>query len=477
MVVKRTDLIAIGLASILAGLFISKFTDPISLSWLVLAIIATIFGIRKGPTRLIIIIFVCLIIGWWRGGVLQKQDIKFDTYFDKKITLVGRATEDSFYSSKSQLEVTVEKLQINGENLPGKVRLRGYGEAMIYRHDIVEATGKLTPTLGGKQASMSFADLNVIARASSPLEDFRRNFIAGMETALPEPAASFGIGLLVGQRSLMPDDVALILTLAGLTHIVAVSGYNLTIIVNGVKRALSKLSRFQILISTLALIYLFLLVTGFSPSIIRAAIVSFLGLTAWYFGRKVRPIILILITAVITGFINPYFVWGDIGWYLSFMAFFGVLVLAPLLTLRIFGNKNILFVGSVAIESFAAQIAVFPIIALIFTRVSVVGFVSNIIIVPMVPFAMLFSLIAGLAGMFVPAISGWIALPARILLNLMLALTKWFASWPFSTVKIGVSILGLVLFYLILAIFIVGLKKKSVSVIIEQRRIKKASEV
>ena len=84
-----------------------------------------------------------------------------------------------------------------------------------------------------------------MARAKSTIEDLRRNFIVGMLNALPEPAASFAVGLLVGQRSLLPDDVSTVLIAAGLTHIVAVSGYNLTIIVRAVKKALKRLCVFK----------------------------------------------------------------------------------------------------------------------------------------------------------------------------------------------------------------------------------------
>lgn len=474
--VRRTTYILLFLIALLAGLYFAKFTFPLSVLWLLLLVVLLPITVRKGIVLIAYLLLTGFIIGWWRGGVLQAQNLRYYALFDKTVTITARATEDSFYADKSQLEFTVEAISTGGKTLPGKIRVRGFGESMVYRHDIVTVRGKMYPARGSKQASMSFAEINVLARAKSPIEDFRRNFIAGMETALPEPAASFGVGLLVGQRSLLPDDILLILTIVGLTHVVAVSGYNLTIIVRGVQGGLKKLSRFQILAIIFVLIYLFLLITGFSPSIVRAAIVAGLGLLAWYFGRAFRPLVLIALAAALTAFANPYYIWGDIGWYLSFLAFFGVLVFAPLFTIRLFRNKNVPLVGSVAIESFSAQILTLPLIMLIFGRISVIGFIANIIIVPMVPLAMLLSLIAGLGGMFVPAISGWIALPARFWLDIMIWVATGLSKIPGAQTRANVTVSGFMILYVILAVVILGLRKRAQSVTILERQAN-ASEV
>jgi competence protein ComEC len=200
-----------------------------------------------------------------------------------------------------------------------------------------------------------------------------------------------------------------------------------------------------------------LLITGFSPSIVRASLVSFLALSAWYFGRQFKPLLLLLLTAALTGFYNPYYVWGDIGWYLSFFAFFGVLVLAPLIAARL--KLKLPLIGNIALESLSAQIMTLPLILFIFGRISVVGLVANTVIVPMVPFAMFFSMIAGLAGMIVPVISGWLALPARIILDLMIILAEWFAKWPKAQVMATIGPISLVVLYLVIIVFTAALRK------------------
>jgi len=462
---KRTSLICIICGFVLIGLFLAKLTEPLSVSWLILCSIL-LAGLRK-IKGINIIVFICLalVLGWWRGGVLQAQNIKYQDYYGDKITLRGTATEDGFYSDKSQLEFTVSDVSINNNALPGKVRIRGFGAPAVYRYDQIEAVGKLYPSRGGRQASMSFADIDVTGTTNGLVDKFRRNFIAGMENALPEPAASLGIGLLVGQRSLMPDDVLAILVTVGLVHIIAVSGYNLTIIVDFSRRLTAKMSRFQVVFIACMLMYFFILVTGFSPSIVRAAMVSVLSLLAWYFGRKFMPLLLILLVAAITAFFNPYYVWGDIGWYLSFLAFFGILILAPQIV-KMFKKDKLPLLIAIAIESLSATIMTAPLIMSIFGRVSLVSLVANIIVVPLVPFAMLFSLIAGLAGMIVPTISGWLALPARILLNIILTVSEKLSKIPHAQLNMNLSIAGMLAMYAVVIIVIFALRRRNQSVTI-----------
>jgi competence protein ComEC len=466
---RQTTYILTGCITLLIGLFISKFTYPAATGWLLLVIILLPLVFGNQLIRMIYVIIAMFIIGWWRGGLQQAQFQELAGQYDKKVTIVGRALEDGTYSKFGQLETTLDVLSINNQPASGKITLRTFNLPAIYRYDVLEATGKLYPTRGGKQGAMYYSDTKVIAKSESKIEDFRRGFIVGMENAVPEPAASFGIGLLVGQRDLLPQDVSQALQLAGLTHIVAVSGYNLTIIVNAVRRGSKRLSRFQTLFITATLIYLFLLVTGFMPSIVRASVVAGLGMLAWYFGREFRASLLILFTAAITAMVNPYYVWGDIGWYLSFLAFFGVLMLAPILVKVFSGsNKELPLLPTVAIESFSAQVMTLPLIMFIFGRISLVGFFANIIIVPLVPIAMLFSLVAGLAGMIFNTIAGWVGLPARLLLNSMLNIAEWFASWPKATALITISAASMLGLYLIIYIFLIALNKRAQSVIIEE---------
>jgi competence protein ComEC len=309
---------------------------------------------------------------------------------------------------------------------------------MVYRGDSVIVTGKIFPSRGSNQARIAYAQLERVGADSSKIHDLTRKFDAGIQSALPEPQASFGLGLLIGQRTTLPPNIMASLTAVGLVHIVAVSGYNLTILVRGVGRVRLG-SKYQKLILSLSLIVAFVLITGFSASIVRAALVSILGLWAWYYGRQIKPVLLIAFAAAVTGVWNPYYVWSDLGWYLSFLAFFGVLVVAPVISKRFF-KKPPKLLTMVVIETLSAELMTLPLILMTFSQLSLIALVANALIVPLVPLAMLLSAIAGTAGAIAPQIAGWVAFPARILLTYMLDIVHVLSSLPSVLVHRSISL-------------------------------------
>ncbi len=289
-------------------------------------------------------------------------------------------------------------------------------------------------------------------RDGSWLNDLRRKFAAGMQSALPEPVASFGLGLLIGQRNTLPDDTTDQLRHVGLTHVIAVSGYNLTIIVMACRRLLAKRSKFQATVACLALIAVFLLITGTSPPIVRAAIISVLSIGAWYYGRNIKPLVLLFLAAAVTVLANPIYLWGNISWYLSFLAFFGVLVLAPLITKRFIGNKEPKVLTGILIESACASVMVLPYILFIFGEMSLISLPANLLVIPFIPLAMLLGLVAGLGGMFIPAVAGWLAWPAKYLLTYMLDIANVLSRIPHAFVEnVGFPLAYMVIAYGIIA--------------------------
>lgn len=453
---RRTTLITIFCISVLAGLGLSRkvgFEPGIEL---LLPILIGLFLFRSN--RLINLYLVILLgagIGLWRGGILMSHVHDLQSLTEQKVTIRATATSDSIYGKKSQIQFTgnnVRMVEPYSKALAGSFKLSGFGEQMIYRGDKVEVSGKLFPSRGSNQATIAYAQLIRLSEGHSWYGDFSRRFGAGMQNALPEPMASFAMGLLVGQRTNLPVDITAALTAVGLVHIVAVSGYNLTIIVRAVGR-LKLGSKYQKLIVSLALIAGFVMITGFSASIVRAALVSALSLWAWYYGRRLKPLVLISLAAAVTALWNPFYVWGDLGWYLSFLAFFGVLVIAPLITARLF-NKPPKLLTLVLIETLSAELMTLPLILMTFSQLSIIALVANLLVVPLVPLAMLLSAAAGLSGMLAPQIAGWVALPARLLLTYMLDIVHMLSSLPSVLIHRSISLAYMLALYLVVLILV-----------------------
>lgn len=443
--------------------------------WLWLLVPFVVFSLRKhNLVTLLLLALTFFGIGWWRGSVYMQKLAVHQSLHQQKVMLIGRATEDAVYGQRYQLEFSlgdIEVLMPERISLVGSLTIRGFGEPAVYRGDIVSVEGKLYPTRGNNLGGISFAKLKVLQRDASWINEFRRKFAAGMQSALPEPAASFGLGLLIGQRNTLPENISEQLRHVGLTHIIAVSGYNLTIIVMACRRLLAKRSKFQATFACLALISIFLMITGSSPPIVRASIISVLSIGGWYYGRNIKALVLLLLAAAITVIANPIYLWGNVSWYLSFLAFFGVLVLAPLITKRFIGDREPKVLVGILIESACASVLVLPYILFIFGEMSLVSLPANLLVIPFIPFAMLLGLFAGLAGMWLPALAGWLALPAKWLLTYMLDVANLFSRIPNAFVEnIGLPLAYMVVSYITIAFicFVLWSKTKGSDTITEK---------
>jgi len=451
---RRTTLITVFCVSVLAGVGLARKPSLVPNFWLWVLLPALALVKSKYLAYLLVIIFTGIALGLWRGGTFMQNVYQLRDLTGQRVTVEASATADAVYSSKSQIEFiagNISLIEPEDKSLGGSFKVSGFGVPMVYRGDRVRISGKLFPMRGSNQGRIAYAQLTVLSQPDSPINNLTRRFNAGMESALPEPMASFGLGLLIGQRSTLPQQITADLTAVGLVHIVAVSGYNLTIIIRGIGR-LKLGSKYQKLILSLALIVGFVLVTGFSASIVRAAIVSGLGLAAWYYGRQFKPLVLISFVAAVTGLWNPFYVWGDLSWYLSFLAFFGVLVIAPVIASWFF-KKPPKLLTMVLLETLSAELMTLPLILMTFGQLSIISLIANVLVVPLVPLAMLLSAIAGIAGAFVPQFAGWLAFPARLLLTYMLDIVHLLASLPSVLVHRAISARYMLALYSIVLAF------------------------
>lgn len=450
---RRTTLLIAGSFAFLGGVLYAQYG---SATW-VWALPALFFLPALKDRRIVafvIILYGGFILGLIRGSAALQSEADIRQYLGEKVVVEAIVKEDGYFDDKKRVVFTADIFHMqrpDEQDVTAPVRVNTFILASAARGDVVRIEGKLMPTLGNVAGSIGFAEVETIGTTAAFLDEVRRNFTAGLRNALPEPDASFAAGILIGQRSSLTQKWQDILRDAGLMHIIAVSGYNLTILVRFAKRALKKRSRYQVLLASGLLVTTFVLVTGLSPSILRALIVVILMQLTWFYGRKIHPFVLLGLAAAISVAIDPFQLWRSIGWYLSFVAFFGVIILAPLLIPRRFENS--LFAALVA-ESAAAGLMTLPIIATVFGEVSLVGLLANLVVTPLVPFAMLLSFGAGLAGWFFPAASGWVGLPAQWLLTFMLDVANIVSRLPGARINLKLSTWQLAVFYGIVCLVI-----------------------
>jgi ComEC/Rec2-related protein len=443
---------------VIAKVYPLPYYLPIPTTLFVVSSLSTaLIYIRNKPLARSIILILCPVSIFISSSNLFGDLNLYRNIYDTEVIIIGTVQDDAAYNNYSDYEFNITKINFaeDGEPLKGKIRVRTKQNIAVYRGDRVLVQGKVRPALGPRAASISYASVSLVESNPSQLELLRLRFFASVYTALPEPHASLGIGFIAGVRSSIPKEFQDKLSKVGLTHIIAVSGYNLTILVLAISKLGKKLSKYQQLTISLIVISVFLLATGFSPSIVRASIVCLISLACGFFGRKISPLNLILIAAALTASINPTYIWEDIGWLLSFLAFFGVLVLAPKISSIIFRNRadGAGLIGSVMLESFSAQVMTAPIISHIFGTFSVMSLLANILVIPFVPAVMLLVFIVGLVGMLSTNFAAALALAPRILLTVIVLIIDRLSALSWASVGVRFSQSATLIVYVSILIF------------------------
>ncbi len=426
------------------------------ISWLVFGIILLTVSFTYRRVWLVMVVITSgLLLGLWRGSIEQSKLHQYDTYIGDSVVLRGIINEDPTKNKKGESQIQLRMVTINNtRQMTGMVWVSIKDKKMMKRSDMIELKGVVKNGFGSFGASMPYATVSRHIPRQDTARDVRDWFSDIVRRFLSEPEASLGIGFLVGQRSQLPTGLDEQLRIVGLTHIVVASGYNLTILVRLCRRVFKNVSKYLTALSSSLLIIGFMLVTGFSPSMSRAGLVAGFSLAAWYYGRKISPFILLPLVAAISVLVNPSYIWGDVGWYLSFAAFGGVMIVAPLLQDYFFGKKKPNLIRQILGETLAALVVTAPIIALVFGQYSTYALIANLLVVPIIPLVMLTVFITGLAGIIIPSIASIVSLPALVLLHYIITVVDEIRKLPEALLTLQVSFFLITLFYVILIFFL-----------------------
>jgi competence protein ComEC len=254
-------------------------------------------------------------------------------------------------------------------------------------------------------------------------------------------------GILIGDTSGLPDGVSSDFSATGISHILAVSGTQTSLIMEYLMLLLCalRLKRRPSAAITAAAIVLFMAVTGFSPSVMRAGIMSIVCLLGLIIKRDADVLNSLGISALILCLVNPYAA-TDVGLLLSLTATLGMVIISKRLNAKMLLKTQKLpdkikgFVRmplSLLAETIGASLLTYPVIILVFGRISIISLLANIVEVPISLFV---TLATAVLAIFSPApFLVFLIKPIAILIRLCCAFMMWFAhalaSLPFATVS------------------------------------------
>ncbi len=270
------------------------------------------------------------------------------------------------------------------------------------------------------------------------LLDIKKSFIDIINKILLEPQASFLAALLVGAKRTLPPDLVDAFNRTGTSHIVAISGYNISIVSIMLLNFLSYLLLPRRLIFWLVGIglVLFTLIAGAGASVVRAAIMGGLLILAKREGRSYQITNAIIFAGTAMLFFNPYLLRYDASFQLSFLATLGLVYLAPHFNKWFSRLPNFLSFRANLAATLSAQIMTLPIILFGFGRFSLIAVLANVLILPVVPLTMLFGFLAGLMGLISLKIAAIFILPAWFMLSYQIWVVKILSLLPFASISL-----------------------------------------
>lgn len=286
-----------------------------------------------------------------------------------------------------------------------------------------------------EKAEAQNASHSLTDRFFRSLYGLRESFEYQINRIFPEPHASLLAGLLTGSRRGIPKHLTEDFQAAGITHIIAISGYNVTIILSllsGLLFWLPLKKRFPFLVTAIVMFTIFV---GASASVVRASIMGILGLLALQTGRQTTVRLSILWTAFFMLLWNPLYLWYDAGFQLSFLAVIGIAELSsPLKKLMKFVPETFALRESL-VATLAAQIATLPLTIVLFKQISVIAPLTNLLVAPLLPLAMLTGFVATMLGMVWLPLGLLIGYLCFALLHAIIWIAQIASSLPFSVLR------------------------------------------
>lgn len=211
---------------------------------------------------------------------------------------------------------------------------------------------------------------------------------------------------------------------------------------------------------TIILIVFFIIITGLQPSAIRAGIMAGFFLLAQHLGRTNSSFRTIVFAACLMLLFNPLLLKLDIGFQLSFLAMLGIIYFLPVVQFFLRKTADFLKLKDILCLILAAQVFVLPVLIYNFGYFSIVSLLTNLLIVPLLPFIMMLGFVFLLSGIFSRFLAWLLSFPLWLVLRYLTKIVDFFASFSFSVVFFEISWIWLFVYYSFLIVFLYYFNQK-----------------
>jgi len=260
-------------------------------------------------------------------------------------------------------------------------------------------------------------------------------FAERLDTFYREPQKSLLLGILIGARKTLPTGITEDFKITGTSHIIAVSGFNISIIINslfGLAYVIGRRASFWV---SLLVIISFVIITGASASVIRAAIMGSMLLFASISFRQYRVTGAIICAGAFMLLHNPKILVTDVGFQLSFLATMGIVYFLPLFEKLFVHVPKAWGIKTTLLGTIAAILATLPALLFHFGTLSIVAPITNILVLPLIGLVMAlgFASILPIVGAGLSMVTSW-------LLSYILWVIHFFAGLSFASTEVPIPL-------------------------------------
>ncbi len=445
-------------------------------------------GFKIKQTILSILIFIL----FFAFGIIRYEiknannlDVNLENNIDNAIYITGVISDEPKLKEKQILIVDFKEINISSSTI--KVSGKGIVSTDLYPEfsygDLIKMSGSLEKPENFSNSSkdtkikndfdyisylakddifykIDFAKTELISGGyGNSIKNFlfqiKNSFIQNISKTISEPESSLLSGILLGAKSSMDENTTETFRKSGLSHIVALSGYNITIVADAIIKAFSFLPKMAGFSMGIIGIILFVLMSGASSTAVRAGVMALIVIIASITHRNYQAGRALVFAGLIMIMVNPKILVFDISFQLSFLATIAIIYVAPILQNKFTFITEKFELRNIVSSTIAAQILVLPLILYKMGLLSLVALPANILVLVFIPTTMLFGFISGMIGFIWLPISVPFAWITFILLAYIIKVAEFFAILPFSSVNISwFSESIMILCYILIAIWI-----------------------
>lgn len=471
----RASPFAIIVFAFAAGIwFAAQFPVPAWLSLGVLALaVVVIFAVRRNPEAAWAAAFVALLASGILRYTLALPDLanSVAAYNGQFVTLEGVVIEEpDVRPDDVRLRVQVRRLVAKSVDAqPTGLVLVKTSRAISWRYgDVIRAFGKIDapPVLAEFNYREYLARKGILSWMPRPEQALRIGAgegnpiyaaILSVKSALrlstqrimPAPESALLNGILIGDDNEIPEYIVAAFRRTGTSHIVSISGFNVSVVIALVVPALSRLlNKRRAALVAIPAIVVYTLLVGASASVVRAAVMAIIALIGQLLWRRGFT----LNTLCAAGFFmlaaDPNTLY-DGGFQLSFAATLGLVLYADRITFGVQKRLERRFglareraqtvtgvLADLTLVTLAAQITTLPLILANFHELSLVTLLTNAMILPLQPAAMILGIVGSATGIASPALGGIAGLPAYALMTATLRIVEWTGSFSWASLPV-----------------------------------------